>query len=69
MLAAEQAVLRSPAAGEQKQGHLDAECLLEQGHHAAGLAQATAADRLVESLAGFGTEHGKQPVQAVQLQG
>jgi hypothetical protein len=69
MLAAKKAVLSGPATGEQKQGHFNAKRLLKEGHHTAGLGQSTATDRLLQGLPGLSTEHGKQAVQTMHLQG
>jgi hypothetical protein len=69
MLTAEQAVLRCPATGEQKQGHFNAEGLLKQRHHSTGLGQSTAADRLEKGLPRFGAERSEKAVQPMHLKG
>lgn len=66
---AEHPVFRSPAAGEQKQGHVDSELLLEQGDDPRGLAQSTVTDRPTETLARLFTQRHKQFVEPVFLQG
>jgi len=69
MLASELAVIRCLAAGEQKHRHVDAEGLLEQGHHAVSAAETAGLDRTPEALVWVIGEGGKQPVEAVLLQG
>lgn len=69
MLAAKQTVLRRPAAGAQKQGHVDPEGLLKQGQHPCGMTEATGADGATHGLAGLIGEGGEELVQTQLLQG
>ena len=50
MLQSEQAIIRCVAAGEQKQGHGDAELLLKELHHSSCLGQPTGTNRPTKTL-------------------
>jgi hypothetical protein len=65
VLQSEQAIIRCPAAGEQKQGHGDAELLLELRQHSSGLGQPAGANRPTKTLTRLVGERYKQFVQAI----
>jgi len=68
MLQSEQAIIRSTAAGEQKQGHGDAELLLKERQHSRGLGQPTGTNRPTKTLTRLIGERNEQLVQAKVLE-
>jgi hypothetical protein len=68
MLQSEQAIIRCTAAGEQKQGHGDAELLLKERQHSRGLGQPTGTNRPTKSLTRLIREGDEQFVQAKVLE-
>jgi hypothetical protein len=68
MLQAKQTVIGCSPAGEQKQGHVNAELLFKQGQNPRRLAKATGTDRSAQTLARLIREGDEQFVQSVFLQ-
>ena len=64
---AKQAVIGGPAAGEQKQGHLNAKGLLKQAHNALGLPKAAGLDGVMQALAWLLGKGGEELVEPVAL--